>query len=139
VYLDRPAGLPNEGRVIDNAIRAHFTRRSQASRHRLRELLRQGRVSLVIGLVCLAASLIGGELIAGLVDQPPLTTVLRESLVIGGWVAMWRPLEIFLYDRWPILGTRRVYDRLSRVAVRIVYTRGREPGATGVVTASTAS
>lgn len=138
VYLDQPAGLPDEGMVLENAVRAHFARRSKGSRRRLRELLLQGRISLAIGLVCLAASLIGSELIAGLVDQSSLTTVLRESLVIGGWVAMWRPLETFLYDWWPILGTRRVYDRLSRVAVHIVYTRGGEPGATGVATASAA-
>jgi hypothetical protein len=41
--------------------------------------------------------------------------------VIGGWVAMWRPLEIFLYDWWPILGEKRIRDRLSRVDVRIVH------------------
>ena len=46
--------------------------------------------------------------------------LLRESLMIGGWVAMWRPLEIFLYDWWPILRERRVYDRLSRITVNII-------------------
>jgi hypothetical protein len=33
----------------------------------------------------------------------PLVAVLRENLLVGGWVAMWRPIEIFLYDWWPIL------------------------------------
>jgi hypothetical protein len=33
---------------------------------------------------------------------------------------MWRPLEIFLYDWWPILGERRLRERLSRVDVRVV-------------------
>ena len=33
---------------------------------------------------------------------------------------MWRPLEIFLYDWWPILGEQRVRERLSRVEVRVV-------------------
>ena len=27
--------------------------------------------------------------------------ILRGSLTIGGWVSMWRPLEIFLYDWSP--------------------------------------
>jgi hypothetical protein len=34
---------------------------------------------------------------------------------------MWKPLEIFLYDWWPILGERGIRDRLSRIKVRIVY------------------
>lgn len=127
VHLDQPAALPDEGRVLQSAVQAHFARRSQASRRRLRQLLRQGRTSLAIGLLCLAASLITGETIASLMDHGSLATVLRESLLIGGWVAMWRPLETFLYDWWPILGERRVYDRLSEMAVCIVHAGTREP------------
>jgi hypothetical protein len=48
-------------------------------------------------------------------------SLLRESMLIVGWVAMWRPLEIFLYDWWPIASERRLHDRLSRISVRIVY------------------
>jgi hypothetical protein len=40
-------------------------------------------------------------------------------MIIVGWVAMWRPLDIFLYDWWPIVSERRLHDRLSRVKVRI--------------------
>ena len=35
--------------------------------------------------------------------------IARESLTIGGWVAMWRPMEIFLYSWWPILRERRTF------------------------------
>jgi hypothetical protein len=56
-----------------------------------------------------------------------MTALLRERLVIGGWVAMWRPLEIFLYDWWPILGEQRTYDRLSRIEVRVVHDDPRHP------------
>ncbi|HTO48639.1 MAG TPA: hypothetical protein VML91_13455 [Burkholderiales bacterium] len=40
--------------------------------------------------------------------------------MIGASVALWRPLEIFLYDWWPILAEARRYDRLSAMPVRIV-------------------
>jgi hypothetical protein len=49
--------------------------------------------------------------------------LIRESIVIGGWVAMWRPLEIFLYDWWPIVAERKLFDRLSTMPVRITFTR----------------
>jgi hypothetical protein len=39
--------------------------------------------------------------------------VLQQSFVIGGWVAMWRPIEVFLYDWWPIRAEARLYDRLA--------------------------
>jgi len=41
--------------------------------------------------------------------------------VIGGWVAMWRPMEVFLYDWWPIRADARLADRLSAMPVRISY------------------
>ena len=34
---------------------------------------------------------------------------------------MWRPLEVFLYDWWPIREEARLFDRLSAMPVRIVY------------------
>ena len=45
--------------------------------------------------------------------------IARESLVIGGWVAMWRPLEIFLYDWWPIRAEARLFERLSAMIVKV--------------------
>ena len=46
--------------------------------------------------------------------------MVKESFVIGGWVALWRPLEIFLYDWWPILAEARLFDRLGEMDVRLV-------------------
>jgi hypothetical protein len=52
-----------------------------------------------------------------------LARAVPQSLLIGGWVAMWRPMEIFLHDWWTIHDERRRYDRVSRITVRIVYRR----------------
>ena len=48
------------------------------------------------------------------------STILRESLTIVGWVAMWRPLQIFLYDWWPLARRRRLYVSLSRAQVHVL-------------------
>jgi hypothetical protein len=39
----------------------------------------------------------------------------------SGWVAMWRPMEIFLYDWWPIRAEATLADRLNVMPVRISY------------------
>jgi hypothetical protein len=51
--------------------------------------------------------------------ESQMSALIRESMVIGGWVAMWRPLEIFLYDWWPILAERKLFDRLSEMRVSV--------------------
>jgi hypothetical protein len=53
----------------------------------------------------------------------------HESFSIGGWVAMWRPIEVFLYDWWPIRAEARLYDRLSAMPVRIAYSDATKPDA----------
>ena len=122
VYLDRAAGMADEASVLRGAIREFFTQRAAASRRSLRELFRRGRTSLAIGLGFLALSIGIGDAIANYFQDSRLAEILRESLLIGGWVAMWGPLEIFLYDWWPIRADARLFDRLSAMPVRIVYT-----------------
>jgi hypothetical protein len=121
VELDRPAGLEDEAAVLRDAIHQFFHERAQAIRRRLRELFRVGRKSLVIGLIALAAAIALGDFLAALMKGNHIGEMLRESLTIGGWVSMWRPLEVFLYDWWPIRNEALLSDRLANMPVRIRY------------------
>jgi hypothetical protein len=122
VYLDRAGGLAEEPAILRDAIREFFSQRLRQSRQRLRQLFRVGRTSLLIGVAFLSVSLLIGDFVAKLVGGG-IGELVRESLLIGGWVAMWRPMEIFLYDWWPIRAEARLFDRLAAMPVRIAYTR----------------
>ena len=121
VHLDRPAGRPDEAAVLRDAIHEYFGQRVLSSRRKLRALFRRGRISLVIALVFLAASIVVGDAVAGYLGEGRFGGVVREGFLIGGWVAMWRPLEVFLYDWWPIRAEGRLLERLSTMPVRIEY------------------
>jgi len=123
IHVDQPTSL-SEQRVAGDAIRVHFARRSSLLRRDLRRLLHRGVISLGIGVAFLAVFFILAQLLGQLMGESGWATLFREGLIIVGWVAMWRPLEIFLYDWWPIVGQRRLYDRLSGMGVRIVHTGG---------------
>jgi len=123
VHLEQPGG-GDEERLVGEAVRAHFARRARSQSRRLRRLLRRGLVSLGIGLAFLVAVVLAGQLAGRVIGGGGLGILFRESLLIAGWVAMWRPLEIFLYDWWPIAGERRLHDRLSRITVRVVPASG---------------
>jgi hypothetical protein len=43
------------------------------------------------------------------------------ELVITGWVAMWRPLEVLLYDWWPLIDERRQVRRILSAPISIRY------------------
>jgi len=129
VDLDREAGLPDEATVLRESIHEFFKHRAERSRQRLRELFRVGRTSLVIGLVTLAAAIALGDVLATLLKGSRIGEILRESLTIGGWVSMWRPLEVFLYDWWPVRNEARLSDRLAAMPVRIRYANATGPDA----------
>ncbi len=129
VDLDRAEGLPDEAAVLRDAIHEFFRQRAIGQRQRLRELLRVGRTSLAIGLVVLALAIALGNFLASLLKGDEVGQILREMLVVGGWVSMWRPLEIFLYDWWPIREEARLSDRLATMPVRIKYLNAVGPDA----------
>ena len=127
VDLDREAGLPDEAAVLRDAIHEFFRHRAGTYRRRLRVLFRLGRTSLAIGLVALTGAIALGDFLATLMKGSRVGEIVRESLTIGGWVSMWRPLEVFLYDWWPIRNEARLSDRLAAMPVRIRYANA--PGA----------
>jgi hypothetical protein len=129
VDLDRPAGLPDEASILRDAVHAFFRQRAETYRRRLRELFRRGRTILLIGLTVLAAAIASGDFLANLLKTSRVGEIVRESLTIGGWVAMWRPLEVFLYDWWPIRNEARLSDRLAAMPVRIRYLSATSPDA----------
>lgn len=120
IHLDQPTSLSNQ-RMVRDAIRVHFARRASLLRRDLRRLLRRGLISLGIGVAFLAVFFIAAQVLGRVMGESGLATLFREGLIIVGWVAMWRPLEIFLYDWWPIVGQRRLFDRLAGTGVRIVH------------------
>ena len=121
VHLDQRALTADEGAVVRDAIRRFFAHRGAAARRRLRQLFRQGRISLAIGLAVLTGLVAAAQVIGRRIGDTGVATILRESLLIGGWVAMWRPLEVFLYAWWPILAEARLFDRLATMPVRLSY------------------
>jgi len=127
VHVDRHAASPAEVAVLREAVREFFKQRAAVTRRRLRQLLQVGRTSLMIGVAALGLSIAAGDLVANLEAVGRFGGVFRESLLIGGWVAMWRPLEVFLYDWWPIRAEARRFDRLSAMVVEVVPSAPRTP------------
>jgi hypothetical protein len=111
-----------EASVVRDSVRDYFQRRAAATRRQLQQMFRVGRYSLLIALVFLAVVVVIGEWLASHVTRERYAALIEHSLVIGAWVALWRPLEIFLYDWWPVRAEARLYDRLGRMDVRVVET-----------------
>jgi hypothetical protein len=118
VQITGPAAGPEALEMAKEALKAHFARAAHAEALALHRLLRDGRLSLAIGVLFLAACL-GLSTLAPAHLREPLARLASESLIIGGWVAMWRPLEIFLYRWWPLARERRMLGRLAEAEITL--------------------
>ncbi len=103
---------------LGEAIHNYFEYRVVHEQRRLRILFRDGRIALVIGLAFLLCCTLLREL-AYSFGHGSFSDIVREGMLIIGWVAMWRPLEIFLYEWVPIRGRCRVLAKLAKMPVVI--------------------
>lgn len=106
-------------RDLPKALSNYFEYRAGVLDRNLRELLRTGWRHLWVGLPLLVGCLLASQLMRAFLGAGPLGRMIEESLILMGWVANWKPLEIFLYDWWPIRRRRNLYRRLASATVVI--------------------
>lgn len=119
VHLREHEASSDDIGLVDDAVKAHFANNAAAVSNDLKELLRNGRLSLLIGLLVLSACIAAASMLRNWFGDTPTTQLFSEGLLILGWVANWRPIEIFLYDWWPLARRRRLQQRLADAAVEI--------------------
>lgn len=117
VHLPDDQSQTDLARDLPEALSKYFAGRAAVLQGDLNELFRIGRRSLAIGVAILVACLLAAQLVSGYLADASFKKMVEESFLILGWVANWRPLEIFLYDWWPIARRRDLYRRLSAATI----------------------
>ncbi len=112
-----PVDVADAQKLVANSIAHYFEYRAEMTLREFKRLMREGRASFLIGLLFLGTCQLTATLITP--ADGNWQSVAREGLTIIGWVAMWKPLEIYLYRWWPLLSLRKLYQRLSRMPVEL--------------------
>jgi hypothetical protein len=101
------------------AVHNFFAYRANLNRLAFRRLMDDGRTSLMVGLAFLAGCVAVRSLVLGR-TAGAWAGLLREILTVVGWVAMWRPVQIYLHEWWPLWRRGRVLFKLSTMPVEVV-------------------
>ena len=117
---DSPTQTPDE--MVEKAVQHYFSYRASLSRLEFRRLMRDGRLSLGIGLLFLSVCLATAQLLHA-PGNATVRDITQEGLTIAGWVAMWRPLEIYLYDWWPLRRRWKIFEKMGRMKVEIHHVK----------------
>lgn len=118
IYLSQfpPEGDPTH--FVEKAIHNFFAYKTHLNNMEFKRLMKRGRMSLFIGLVFLTGCFLASRFIAE-VGTGTVADILREGFIIAGWVAMWKPMEIYLYDWWPLRRRGQILRKMSRMEVQI--------------------
>jgi hypothetical protein len=118
VHLKKLPEGKNAKHLVEESIHHYFTYRARLNHMEFRRLMKQGRLSLVVGVSFLGLCLLTTQLLMsnrhGIVPD-----FIQQGLTIAGWVAMWRPMEIYLYDWWPLRQRGKIFNKLSHMPVEI--------------------
>ncbi len=90
----------------------------------LREIYRNGRVSLIVGFLAVAVLLGITELLLLVGGESATVKAITESLIIVYWVILWRPAELLLYEHFPARRRRKAAGALVRSQLRLIAKDG---------------
>lgn len=118
LVMEQPLGPSLSASVIETAVRAHFQYEADRVNRQLRQQRRFGRAALAAGLTALVVLLTLGE-----IGRRYLTghagEIVQTGLVIMGWVAMWKPIEVLLYEWWPLVQQRTEISRIVAAQIEV--------------------
>lgn len=120
IYLPADVADTERAKKIPHAIQNHFRYKMMVQDRKFRLRFRHGRTTLLIGLTFLAIALIARQLISASLSNPFLGQLLADALLVVGWAAMWEPITVLLYELWPIIQLKRIYERISRMEIDIL-------------------
>ncbi len=109
-----------ERQGLPRSLSHYFGYRSEMLERSERECLRRGRRFLLVGILVLTLCSMTAHALLAITKSSPIAQLAADGLVIFGWVANWRPAEIFLYELWEIRRKRRLYSQLAAAEVVLV-------------------
>jgi hypothetical protein len=93
---------PETQAQLHAALVAHLDARIASEEDALHFLRRETIQSLRVGGLFLTACLVLSAVVDRLTGLSAfLQILLRESLIIAGWVGLWHPIDLLLYSWWP--------------------------------------
>jgi hypothetical protein len=121
IYLPKELAESERAQKIKPAIQYHFEYRMMGADRKFRSHFRYGRSTMLIGLSFLAIALFARQLVSHL-SNLLAAQIFADVLLIIGWAAMWEPVTVLLYELWPILKMKKVYQKISEMEIDIVPT-----------------
>lgn len=102
---------------MEKAVNANFAYRLTHEERKYKFALERGKRYLVRGLFFLVICVFLSTVLPRLILENDINLAFAQSFVVIGWVALWKPVEFYLYDRRDLLDDLDVLNTLSCIPV----------------------
>jgi hypothetical protein len=133
IYLPDMINGTREALEIPEAVRSHFAYKSLVQKRKFRQRFIYGEFTLIVGISFLAIATIASLAIDTYSNSYPAAHLIATALEVTGWVAMWEPVNVFLFQLWPIVKQRKVYEKIGRMDLEIRPYRKISPPVPGLL------
>jgi len=121
IHLPENIADTERAQKIPAAVRNHFAYRVMTEERKYRDRFQHGRWALLVGLIFVTIAMVVRQLVyADLGSNHLVSQIIADSLLIIGWAAMWEPVTVLLYELWPIIQQKRIYERISTLEIDVL-------------------
>lgn len=106
--------------AILEAIHSWVTYQIDLKRIQLQKLFKTAQLFLGIGLISLIACLSIANLLRS-AEAFDAIKIAKEGVIIFGWVSMWKPFELILFDWYPAYDRIRLFRKLLETEIEVVF------------------
>jgi len=122
IYLPPDIAGTDRAMKIPSAIQNHFEYKMLVAEKKFRSHFRHGRSTLLIGLTFLTLALLARQLVSAL-ENHIIAQLFADALLIFGWAAMWEPITVLLYELWPIIQQKKIFEKISKMEIEVLPSR----------------
>jgi hypothetical protein len=111
IYIEAKEATNLEQSAIQEAIHSYFLYQTELQAHDLKRFAKRAQLFLFIGVLVLISCLSIAQNLPVMTPPGPIG-ILREGIIIFGWVSIWKPIELLMFDWYPIYEGLRLYKKL---------------------------
>lgn len=119
IYLPEHVVMSRDAQEIPKAVKNHFEYKVITQKRHFRSRIRYGRFTILVGLSALAVSMFASLTVSESFPDCTFAQLIANALEVAGWVAMWEPVTVFLYQLWPMIKLRKTYEKISMMNIDI--------------------
>jgi hypothetical protein len=112
--------------ALVEAIQSYWSYQIELFESELKSFFKRAQLFMLIGILLLVACISVAQSI-DVTSPHGFSGVLREGIVIFGWVSVWKPIELLLFDWYPLFEKVRLYRKLVKTEVEIIVVQKAGP------------